>query len=184
MARSIAVGHDRVYRAVTKVRRYVLGVLQDEVHTDIEGAYNKPGAAKARVSFWRGYLSKDAYVDGWVEESDPITWHRFGEERPEAPAPVANGRGFLSYAGGSFDTDRGHEIHVYESSSAEGPHVWLSMDGEAAHLALAQAIRLRAALNQFIEGVPKRWGRGEEMLAEAYKSAYPPVAEAESSSKE
>jgi hypothetical protein len=93
---------------------------------------------------------------------------------PTIPAPVVrNDRGFLAYAGGSIPTDYGHEISVYESSAASGPHVWLSVgdsphvDGHTAHLSLRQAILLRAALDQFIQGVPERWECGAEILAHA-----------------
>lgn len=88
MARNIAANQDRVYRAVIRARRRVMGVLQDEIHTDIEGVYNKPGAAKARVSFWRGYLG-EGFVNGWVEESDPITWHHLAEGTPVAKGDQA-----------------------------------------------------------------------------------------------
>lgn len=90
------------------------------------------------------------------------------------PDPVeTNDRGFLTYAGGPIATDYGHTITVRESSAAEGPHVWLFI-GESErtekgspHLSLAQALMLRAALDQFIDGVPERWGGGGELLAEA-----------------
>jgi hypothetical protein len=93
---------------------------------------------------------------------------------PTIPGPVLRSdRGFLAYAGGPIPTDYGHDINVYESSAADGPHVWLSIgdsprvDGRNAHLNLRQAILLRGALDQFIQGVPDRWERGAEMLANA-----------------
>ena len=88
------------------------------------------------------------------------------------PKPF-NDRGFYDYAGGEFATAYGHTITVRESSAAMGPHVWLFIgdssvvEGHDVHLNLAQAVRLRAALDQFIEGVPERWPGGAEMLAEA-----------------
>jgi hypothetical protein len=88
-----------------------------------------------------------------------------------------NDRGFLTYAGGPIATDYGHTITVRESSAAEGPHVWLfvtdSMKSNKInpHLSLAQAIALRAALDQFIDGVPERWDGGDELLAEARRQA-------------
>lgn len=80
------------------------------------------------------------------------------------PDPVVgNDRGFLVYAGGPIATDYGHDINVYESSAAKGPCVWLSVGestvvkGSNAHLTLDQAKMVRAALDQFIEGVEERW---------------------------
>jgi len=88
------------------------------------------------------------------------------------PVP-ANDRGFLTYGGREIPTDYGHTVRVQESSSAEGPKVWLfisdspTTEGHNPHLNLEQAIALHAALGQFIEGVPERWGDGAQLLAEA-----------------
>lgn len=88
------------------------------------------------------------------------------------PPTPANDRGFLAYAGGPIPTSYGHEIRVQESSAASGPHVWLfisdssRVEGHNPHLSLDQAVALRAALDQFIEGVPERWDGGEQLLAE------------------
>lgn len=96
------------------------------------------------------------------------------EEAPTISAPTTEGdRGFLTYGGGEIPTDYGHKIRVQESSSAEGPKVWLFIsdspvtEGRDPHLTLEQAIAVHAALGQFIEGVAERWDGGEEMLAEA-----------------
>lgn len=96
------------------------------------------------------------------------------EETPSIsdPAP-ANDRGFLTYGGREIPTDYGHTVRVQESSAADGPHVWLfisdslQVDKHNPHLSLEQAIAVHAALGQFIEGVPERWGGGAELLAEA-----------------
>jgi hypothetical protein len=94
-------------------------------------------------------------------------------EHPTVREPTAtNDRGFLAYAGGPIETDYGHTIRVQESSAASGPHVWLfigegDQPGTDPHLDLEQAIALRAALDQFIEGVPERWANGQEVLNEA-----------------
>lgn len=91
------------------------------------------------------------------------------------PRP-ANDRGFLTYAGGPIRTDYGHEITVQESSAADGPHVWLfisdspQVSGHDPHLTLEQAIAVRAALDQFIEGTAKRWEGGADKLAEAKRN--------------
>lgn len=91
------------------------------------------------------------------------------------PRP-ANDRGFLLYAGGPIPTAYGHEILVQESSAASGPHVWLFINPPVQntrgdpHLSLEQAVHLRAALDQFIEGVPGRWDDGAELLAEAKRN--------------
>lgn len=85
------------------------------------------------------------------------------------PTP-SNDRGFLTYAGGPIRTSYGHEVRVQESSSAEGPHVWLfigdspTTSSHHPHLDLEQAVALRAALDQFIEGVPERWSDGQSLL--------------------
>jgi hypothetical protein len=100
------------------------------------------------------------------------------------PTPT-NDRGFLAYAGGPITTDYGHEVSVYESSAASGPHAWLKIsdsprvDGRNAHLSLAQAITIRAALDQFIEGVPERWDRGAELLDEARREVFGDAAASE-----
>lgn len=92
------------------------------------------------------------------------------------PVP-SNDRGFLLYGGREIPTDYGHAVRVQESSSAEGPHVWLfigdspQVEKHHPHLSLEQAIAVHAALGQFIESVPERWGDGAEMLAEARRRA-------------
>lgn len=101
-------------------------------------------------------------------------------EAPAVKEPTpANDRGFLAYAGGAIPTSYGHTIRVQESSAASGPHVWLFVDdspsvaGKNPHLDLDQAIALRAALDQFIEGVPDRWDGGQLMLNEAKARVLP-----------
>ncbi|MFJ3793832.1 hypothetical protein [Kitasatospora sp. NPDC090091] len=94
-----------------------------------------------------------------------------------SPPIIANDRGFYTYGGRPIPTDYGHTITVRESSAASGPHVWLAIDGQNAsadtnpHLSLAQAIALREALGQFIDGVPDRWVNGAQKLAEATQAA-------------
>ena len=98
------------------------------------------------------------------------------------PTP-SNDRGFLIYAGGPIPTTYGHQIRVQESSTADGPHVWLfisdspQVEGRDPHLDLEQAIALRAALDQFIESVPDRWENGVEMLADAKRTVLPDATE-------
>lgn len=96
------------------------------------------------------------------------------EEVPTISGPTTQGdRGFLTYGGREIPTSYGHTIRVQESSSAEGPKVWLFISdspvarGHDPHLTLEQAIALHAALGQFIDGVPERWEGGAETLAEA-----------------
>jgi len=93
------------------------------------------------------------------------------------PKPASD-RGFLAYAGGEFRTDYGHTIRVQESSAAMGPHVWLFIgdsdepgmfDKHSPHLNLEQAVRLRAALDQFIDGVAERWEDGDTRVAAALR---------------
>lgn len=91
------------------------------------------------------------------------------------PSP-SNDRGFLAYAGGPIETSYGHTIRVQESSAASGPHVWLfigdspQVPSHDPHLDLEQAVALRAALDQFIDGVPERWTDGQAMLDEAKRN--------------
>lgn len=68
-----------------------------------------------------------------------------------------NERGFMVYT--QFRDSYQSEIRVQESSSAEGPHVWIfcnpsvpSRPGEsmAPHLTRAQAKRVRDALDRFL----------------------------------
>lgn len=100
-----------------------------------------------------------------------------------------NERGFEQY--GDIETAYGHVIRVYESSAASGPHVWVStvqteetgarcgMEPEeaTAHLNLVQAMRLRARLDEFIQGVPTRWTRGAAMYENALRELTPPERE-------
>lgn len=98
-----------------------------------------------------------------------------------------NDRGFLGY--GKFTDSYGNEVTVHESSAAMGPHCWVRIEGEAhlrenprpfvglpyglahadqsSHLTVDQAIKLRDALNEFIDGVPERWSNGGAYLPES-----------------
>lgn len=66
-------------------------------------------------------------------------------------------RGFAIY--GRTPTSYGEVVSVYESSSAEGPYIWLSLDApdgdktkhHAAHLSLEQAIEIYNNLDRAIE---------------------------------
>lgn len=78
-------------------------------------------------------------------------------------------RGFHQY-GEPFLCTYGTRLRVYESSSAEAPHVWLNMKadlrvlrdegrGEAtAHLNEEQARALVARLQAWLDEIPERWG--------------------------
>lgn len=73
-------------------------------------------------------------------------------------------RGFHGY-GKPFKDSYGTEVEVYESSSAEGPHVWVKADPSmtpAAHLHLnaKQALELIRRLQTWMDEIPKRWARG------------------------
>lgn len=75
-------------------------------------------------------------------------------------------RGFAQYA--TVPETHGGEVHIYESSSAEGPHCWLAIEGRgpvgrcagipfgvapahcAGHLSVEQATAVRDALDEFI----------------------------------
>lgn len=98
------------------------------------------------------------------------------DNEPLVGEPTFTGdRGFFLYGGRPIPTTRGQDIRVVESSAASGPHVWLFNEPEgsaAPHLSLAQAMALRAALDQFIESVPERWENGQEKLDEARRIAF------------
>jgi len=66
-----------------------------------------------------------------------------------------------------FNDDHGKILTVRESSSAEGPHVWLCIEPPkqhptlfSPHLSVKQATALRDRLNAWLEEVPKYWGPG------------------------
>lgn len=99
--------------------------------------------------------------------------------REEPPAPLVpilerGDRGFHGY-GEPFTDSYGAEIEVYESSSAEAPHVWLNIvgptgDGRSnasnppgtatAHLSEDEARALIARLQTWLDEIPTRWNRG------------------------
>lgn len=83
---------------------------------------------------------------------------------------VRGDRGFIGY-GQPFDCTYGTSVETYESSSAEGPHLWLALQetnlaangkgvpGQAhAHLNEDQVRALRDRLQAFLDDVPSRWG--------------------------
>lgn len=82
-----------------------------------------------------------------------------------------NDRGFHRY-GEPLVCDYGNTATVYESSSAEAPHVWLNisstgqikprMGTAALHLNEEQARALIARLNAWLEEIPERWGASDE----------------------
>jgi hypothetical protein len=98
------------------------------------------------------------------------------EGRIDPPQP-ANDRGFLNFASKVIST-YGNVVTIRESSAAEGPHVWLFITQSTTagfpdlHLDLEQALRLRVALDQFIQGVPSRWNTGSEMLSLAMDKVF------------
>lgn len=81
---------------------------------------------------------------------------------------VRGDRGFIGY-GQPFDCTYGTSVETYESSSAEGPHLWLALrggealraravPGEAhAHLDEDQVRALRDRLQAFLDDIPSRW---------------------------
>ena len=86
---------------------------------------------------------------------------------------VRGDRGFHGY-GKPFRDTYGSEIEVYESSAAEGPHVWLKVDASrwitspedfavgTAHLNEDQARALVERLQAWLDEIPSRWsGRWE-----------------------
>lgn len=75
------------------------------------------------------------------------------EAPPQAPAhlvPVRSDRGFARYP--AVETRSG-TLEVYESSSAEGPHLWLGLPGgESFHVTAEQAWQFAEQLRQAVSG--------------------------------
>ena len=72
---------------------------------------------------------------------------------PESGPVRVTPRGFAIYA--EFSDIRGGTVRVQQSSSAEGPHVWIFCQDSvdlpvSAHLDVEQAQIVRDALDQFI----------------------------------
>jgi hypothetical protein len=78
-------------------------------------------------------------------------------------------RGFHQYGKDAACT-YGTTMRVYESGSAEGPHVWLNLkagpaltpEGQepvdvSAHLNRKQALRLIERLQTWVDEIPRRW---------------------------
>lgn len=92
------------------------------------------------------------------------------EETSKIERIVRGDRGFIGYGEPVLCTYQ-TKIEVYESSSAEGPHVWLALRqdsrvlreaaaGEAhAHLSADQARQVIARLQAFLDDIPERWGQ-------------------------
>jgi hypothetical protein len=77
MARNIgAARNGDVYRAVIVITR-----PDGHTHTKHEGPYDKPGAARARVTFWTNYYAEQdagtgkTYAAGHIEKAT-TTWER------------------------------------------------------------------------------------------------------------
>lgn len=85
-----------------------------------------------------------------------------GPDGPDDSDLEFSPRGFALY--GSTETTYGDTVRVYESSSAEGPHVWLAVDpreeGKSAHahLSLEQAEAIRDQLSRAIDRGRRIWG--------------------------
>lgn len=99
---------------------------------------------------------------------------RAAENAPNPVDRIVRGdRGFIGY-GGPVNCVYGTAVEVYESSSAEGPHVWLALkQGPAlmrdaalgvahAHLSPGQAAAVITRLQAFLNDIPERWGKPEE----------------------
>lgn len=90
----------------------------------------------------------------------------------EVQITTTSDRGFHQY-GEPFCCTYRTRLRVYESSSAEAPHVWLHMQsdltvlrdeqrGEAtAHLNEEQARALIARLQSWLDEIPARWGAND-----------------------
>jgi hypothetical protein len=75
-------------------------------------------------------------------------------------------RGFKHY--GAIPVTRGNVVRVFESSAADGPHLWVTLDDPHGHLTLDQAVQLRDTLTAAITGHyqveqpdPARWAAGD-----------------------
>jgi hypothetical protein len=81
-------------------------------------------------------------------------------------------RGFITYD--DIIDSYCARVRVKESSSAEGPHVWIFIEGGiievgsseindgSAHLNIEQAKHVRDALSKWIDEIPSRWDIKDE----------------------
>jgi hypothetical protein len=139
----------------------------------VDGPLMPPGEAEFRIVGRLTHEVDPAVVPG-ADEPMRFTIADWAGPMPAAPPAVATttDRGFKHYE--DVTTDRGEMVKVYESSSAEGPHLWLQVTGEAhlegprcdavgipfgvapascaAHLTLDQARAVRDRLDAAIRG--------------------------------
>lgn len=97
-----------------------------------------------------------------AQEDDPVA------HEGESVSVTTNIRGFHIY-GEPVVCTYGSEVSVYESSAADGPHVWLKVkcDGEilhhqpegegVSHLNEEQARAVIARLQAWVDEIPERW---------------------------
>lgn len=62
------------------------------------------------------------------------------EPTPAHLVPTPSLRGFNSMP--TLVTAYGEKVRLYESSAADGPHVWLAVNDASAHMTLAQLQKL------------------------------------------
>lgn len=87
-----------------------------------------------------------------------------GPQGPDDSDLEFSSRGFAMY--GRTPTSYGEVVSVYESSSAEGPHIWLSIDSpdgdenrhRAVHMDLEQAVEIQNHLTRAIERGARLYG--------------------------
>ncbi|CAL9529932.1 hypothetical protein [Streptomyces sp. enrichment culture] len=86
MARNIGADGRTVYRAVITSTS-----PNSRPSTWYEGPYSKPGTARARIAFWRGYLARSgSTAEGHVEQAHTIWAPLDGkEQRPAERAAAA-----------------------------------------------------------------------------------------------
>lgn len=98
---------------------------------------NLPVALAPDMPEWRSWPGAEVYE---LVEATPEGAAGSGTDGEALYRPVAaveheySERGFARWRG--VETDRGERVDVYESSAASGPHLWLSIAGEA-HLDVA-----------------------------------------------
>ncbi|WP_333745589.1 hypothetical protein [Streptomyces sp. IBSBF 2950] len=152
MARNIGMAPDaKVYRAVI-TKSYEGG----ETYTEYEGPYDKPGAARARVTFWENHFAKRDNGDkatGHVEECQPA-WKKMPEParrssrrtRPEADRdapkdPVALIRAAMAHRRGMHGS-RAADLLAEHGFTEEADRIRSEVRAQMGHLSAKQALQL------------------------------------------
>ncbi|MFF0894721.1 hypothetical protein [Streptomyces sp. NPDC003278] len=165
MARNIGADGRRVYRAVivqTDQRR------DGKSGTRYEGPYDSPGAARARVTFWRNYW--DAYDDGssatgHIEQAHTVWTPVDSEAEREQYKRDSDGR--PTWASADVDGDRlliAPAVFVAPDSAADpvAPGIYFRTDRNGSSIPLADLPALIARLQTIADTATAEAAAAEE----------------------